>query len=58
MEDPHLADDYVQEFVLDHLDGVKKENNSPATMKHIYPEENTVIKVKHLASVQQWIGSI
>lgn len=54
MEDPHLADDYVQEFVLDHLDGVKKENNSPAAMKHWPAEDSTVIKVKQLASVHQW----
>lgn len=59
MEDPHLADDYVQEFVLDHLDGVKKENNnSPSGVvvpgKHWTPEDNTVIKVKQLASVHQW----
>lgn len=38
MEDPQLADEYVQEFVLDHLEdttsvGVKREEQSPPTTK-------------------------
>ncbi|XP_063701007.1 transcription factor MafB [Culicoides brevitarsis] len=54
----HLADDYVQEFVLDHFDGVKKENNnnsSPPTAKlwNIPVDEESVpIKVK--SSLQPW----
>uniref|UniRef100_A0A336K2S7 CSON008221 protein n=1 Tax=Culicoides sonorensis TaxID=179676 RepID=A0A336K2S7_CULSO len=49
MEDTHLADDYVQEFVLDHLEGVKKENNSPPNQKiwnTMIEEETTIIKIK------------
>lgn len=57
MEDTHLADDYVQEFVLDHLEGVKKENNnnSPPNSKiwNIPIEEESVpIKVKSLSQAQ------
>lgn len=59
MEDNHLADDYVQEFVLDHLEGVKKENNNNSPINHktwtipSNEEETVSIKVKSL-SQSQW----
>lgn len=56
MEEQHLADEYVQEFVLDHLDGVKKETNSPsAATKQWNMEENALIRVKQLSiQNQEW----
>lgn len=60
MEDTHLADDYVQEFVLDHLEGVKKENNNnssppnPKTWNIPIEEESVPIKIKQPLSQTQW----
>lgn len=51
MEDSHLADDYVQEFVLDHLDGVKKEDAGSLNQKvwnTSLNSENMSIRVRHL----------
>lgn len=56
MEDPNLAEQYVQEFVLDHLEdttsgpiGVKREDQSPpnstkVTWNTVQDEENTPIR--------------
>lgn len=55
MEDSHIADEYVQEFVLDHLDdtsavGVKREEQSPPTAKIswsiIQEEEDTPVRMR------------
>lgn len=53
MEDQHL--EYVQDFVLDHLDGVKKENNSP-NGKQWTVEESALLRVKQLniPNPEQW----
>ncbi|KAI9576510.1 transcription factor MafB [Glossina fuscipes] len=50
MEDPNLADQYVQEFVLDHLEdgssttvGVKREDHSPPSAKITWTTEPNAI---------------
>uniref|UniRef100_A0A1B0FLP4 BZIP domain-containing protein n=1 Tax=Glossina morsitans morsitans TaxID=37546 RepID=A0A1B0FLP4_GLOMM len=50
MEDPNLADQYVQEFVLDHLEdgssttvGVKREDHSPPSAKITWATETNAI---------------
>lgn len=62
MEDPHLAEEYVQDFVLDHLDdasGAVKREPTPSTVKIPWAMEeedaqNQGIRLRHMNNVNVW----
>ncbi|XP_059618637.1 transcription factor MafB [Phlebotomus argentipes] len=58
MEDPHLADEYVQDFVLDHLEdtAVKREDPSPPSSKISWT--TTVVEEEEAAPIHMKLRSL